>query len=126
MRRWLRHLPLLITALWLPLQAVAGMAMPLCQHAAERAAALDAAAPAAHGEHCSGHAGDDAPPAGNAAADMDCDNCEICHFAASGYLLPAESVAASIPAGRDFTPRPLLASPSFIPEPPQQPPKRPS
>ncbi|RLJ68510.1 hypothetical protein [Sulfurisoma sediminicola] len=120
MRRWFRLLPLLITALWLPLQAVAAIAMPYCRHAAEQVVALDASASEAH---CRGHAGNDAPSAG-AAADQDCDGCELCHLASAGYMLPAVAMAGHLPPARDFEARPVLASPSFIPEPPQHPPRR--
>lgn len=120
MRRWFRMLPLLITALWLPLQAVAAIAMPFCRHAAEQVVPLDAAVAEAH---CHGHGGDDAPPA-SAAADQDCDGCELCHLASAGYMLPAMATAESLPSARDFAARPFLASPSHIPEPPQHPPRR--
>lgn len=120
MRRWLRMLPLLITALWLPLQAVAAIAMPFCRHAAEQAVPLDAAGAEAH---CHGHGGDDNPPP-DIAADQDCDGCELCHLAGAGYMLPAMVVAESLPPARDFVARPVLASPSHIPEPPQHPPRR--
>ena len=85
-------LPLLITALWLPLQAVAAIAMPFCRHAAEQAVQLDAAAAE---EHCHGHGGNDASPPGSAAVDQDCDGCELCHLAGAGYMLPAMATAES-------------------------------
>jgi hypothetical protein len=123
MRRWLRLLPLLITALWLPLQAVAAIAMPFCRHAAGQAMQLDAAAEAHCHDHMAGDGGE-TPLPGHAAVDQDCDGCELCHLASAGYLLPAAAVAASVTAVRDFVARPVLASPSFIPEPPQHPPRR--
>jgi hypothetical protein len=118
MRRWLRLLPLLITALWLPLQAVAAIAMPFCRHAADHAAMAEAVLAESH---CSGHAASDAAAA---AGDQDCDGCELCHLASAGYMLPAAAAAAHVVPARDFTARPVLASPSFIPEPPQHPPRR--
>jgi len=121
MRRWFRLLPLLLTALWLPLQAVAAIAMPFCRHAADQAATLPAAT---QGEHCHGHAADDATAAHS--PDQDCDGCDLCHLASAGYMLPAMATAEPLPPVRDFTPRPVLASPSHIPEPPQHPPRRPS
>jgi hypothetical protein len=120
MRRWFRLLPLLITALWLPLQAVAAIAMPFCRHAAEQAVQLDASAAE---QHCPGHGGNDAPPPGSAAVDQDCDGCELCHLASAGYMLPATATTESLSPVRDFESRPVLASPSHIPEPPQHPPR---
>lgn len=122
MRRWFRLLPLLFTALWLPLQAVAAIAMPFCRHAAEQAAQIEASAPEAH---CHGHAGNDAPPAAASAhSSQDCDGCELCHLASAGYMLPAVVTAESLPPARDFEARPILASPSQIPEPLLHPPIR--
>ena len=123
MRRWLRLLPLLITALWLPLQAVAAVAMPFCRHAAHQQAP---AAAMTHEEHCAGHVME---PAANPAADgidcaQDCDGCELCHLASAGYMPAATATTARLPAIRDFEALPVLASPSFIPEPPQHPPRR--
>lgn len=126
MRRRIHLFLLLITALWLPLQAVAAIAMPFCRHAAEQALQQDVAA---QGDHCPGHAGAGAAPAdngGNASSDQDCDGCELCHLASAGYLLPATALAGQLPPARDFEADPVLASPSFIPEPPQHPPRRPS
>jgi len=99
---------------------VAAIAMPFCRHAAEQAVQLDAAVAE---EHCHGHA-NDAPPAAGASSDQDCDGCELCHLAGAGYMLPAMAIAESLPPARDFATRPVLASPSHIPEPPQHPPRR--
>jgi hypothetical protein len=122
MRRWFRLLPLLITALWLPLQAVAAVAMPFCRHAAEQAAAADATT---HEEHCPGHAMEsptvDVPAAID--CDQDCDGCELCHLASAGYMPAAVVTAAHPSVSRDFQLRTVLASPSFVPEPPQHPPR---
>ncbi len=112
MRRWLRLLPLLITALWLPLQAVAAVAMPFCRHAAEQAVQFDAAVAE---EHCHGHGGSDAPPPGSAAADQDCDGCELCHLAGAGYMLPAMAMAESLPPARDFERVPFSLRPAIFP-----------
>lgn len=125
MRRWLRLLPLLITALWLPLQAVAAVAMPFCRHASEQAAAADAMT---HEEHCPGHAMESVAVAVSAAidCDQDCDGCALCHLAGAGYMPAAATTTAHLPLARDFVASPVLASPSFVPEPPQHPPRRPS
>jgi len=121
MRRWLRLLPLLITALWLPLQAVAAVAMPFCRHAAEQAAAADAMT---HEEHCPGHAMESAAVPAAIDCDQDCDGCELCHLASAGYMPAAAATAVQPLVGRDFQLRPVLASRSFVPEPPQHPPRR--
>ena len=123
MRRWNRLLPLLITALWLPLQAVAAVAMPFCRHAAEQAVPAEAMA---HEDHCPGHAVE--APATPAAAgidcEQDCDGCELCHLASAGYMPAAAPTTAHLPAARHFEAISVLASPSFIPDPPQHPPRR--
>lgn len=117
MRRWFRLLPLLITALWLPLQAVAAVAMPFCRHATEQAVPVAAMTPEGH---CAGHAAEAAPTPG----DQDCDGCELCHLAGAGYMPAAVATTAHLPATRNFVASPVLASPSFVPEPPQHPPRR--
>ncbi|MDP1537740.1 MAG: hypothetical protein Q8L95_11210 [Burkholderiales bacterium] len=111
MRRIKSYLLILI-ALWLPLQAAAAATMPFCRHAAEQVTM--------EGVHC--HEQVDEPSTA-AAGDLDCDNCAMCHLATAGYLLvTAENLpplAASI-----LVPKLKPASPSHIPEPPQQPPRR--
>ncbi|MDP2793579.1 MAG: hypothetical protein Q8O25_05785 [Sulfurisoma sp.] len=122
MRCWLRLLPLLITALWLPLQAVAAVAMPFCRHATEQAVPAEAMT---HEEHCPGHAVEAAatPAAAGSDCAQDCDGCELCHLTGAGCM-PAATTTAHLPAARDFVPRSVLVSPSFVPEPPQHPPRR--
>lgn len=104
---------LLLIALWLPMQAAAAWAMPFCHHAA--------AEQPAHGSGlCHEHADAATQPA---AADHDCDNCEMCHLASAGYLpvaaIDAFGAAESVQASRlQYIP------PGHITEPPQQPPRR--
>lgn len=121
MRR-LQSLFLILVALWLPLQAAAAWTMPLCRHAAAREAAQQMAAAAEHA-HCHEPA---AAPADQpqAAADLGCDDCAICHLTSAGYLLAA-TAAPPVLSLRDVQAAPApLAPPSFIGEPPQQPPRR--
>jgi hypothetical protein len=114
---WLRLLPLFIAALWLPLQAVAAIAMPFCRHGeAHKMVATEQIA----AEHCHMQV----PQAGTDDHALSCDNCEFCHLAAAGFMPTHEHVAAVIPADRDFRKDVLRPPASNIPEPPQQPPKR--
>ncbi len=117
MRRYKSYLLLLI-ALWLPLQAAAAWAMPFCRHAMEQAAQTEAMLPVAH---CHEQPGD--ASAGMVTADLDCDNCEMCHLASAGYIPPA---IANLPSSvaSVFVAQPILAAHSFIAEPPQDPPRR--
>ena len=120
MRRWFRLLPLLLTALWLPLQAVAGITMPFCRHAAEQSVPETTG----HEAHCPGHAAEEASAPAAIGCDQDCDGCELCHLATAGYMPATPTLPAHMPAGRDYVAAPALASPSFIPDPPQYPPPR--
>jgi len=125
MRRWLRLLPLLITALWLPLQAVAGITMPFCRHATEQAAPAATDAQEVHCPEHAGNAGHEAPPASNASGHdcQDCDGCELCHLASAGYMPTPASMMCSVPAASHFVALPQTVFPSHIPEPPQYPPE---
>jgi len=55
---------------------------------------------------------------------LNCDDCGFCHLAAAGFMPAVEQLVTAIPAGRDFQSHVELAPASYIPEPPQQPPKR--
>jgi hypothetical protein len=117
--RWFHVLPLLVAAFWLPFQAVAAMAMPFCRHGeAHRMAPADQV----DAQHC--HMQEQ--PAGSDEHAPSCDNCEFCHLAAAGFMPTPEYVAAVISLGRDFRSHVVLAPASALPEPPQQPPKRPA
>jgi ABC-type nickel/cobalt efflux system permease component RcnA len=125
MRRWTRLFPLLITALWLPLQAVASVAMPACRHGSEQP--VEAAAPAPD-EHCAMHesgpkdqSGEDR--GGSHQGCQSCDGCGLCHLAGAAYMPTAMGIAGLIAAPRVFVALPLLVSTSHIPEPPQHPPR---
>jgi len=112
---------LLFAALWLPVQTMAAVSMPLCRHAQEQAKGSvgveqsDAAMPC--------HAADDAAATDQAAHDAGCDNCEICHLACAGFMPSTPLATALIPAGNDYTLPVAAAPPSHIAEPPQHPPR---
>ncbi|MDO8932225.1 MAG: hypothetical protein Q7U97_07530 [Rhodocyclaceae bacterium] len=119
-----QRLLIVLTALWLPLQAVASIAMPACRHDAA-AQSAPVAAVADGDEHCPNHAAEAAPAGTQHEHDQSCDNCGICHLACAGYM-PA-SCAATVgvtPPDRIFSGQAATAPPSNIPEPPQHPPKR--
>jgi ABC-type nickel/cobalt efflux system permease component RcnA len=113
---------LLFAALWLPVQTMAAMSMPLCRHAQERAMAAamsdDAAQPAEAMMPCH-----EAMAADQAAHDTGCDNCEQCHLACAGFLPSAAQVAGVIAMATDYVVPPVTAPPSHITEPPQHPPR---
>lgn len=119
-RRFIRFL-LLFAALWLPVQAMAGMSVSVCmnmQSQAGMAAPGDGMADAA------------AMPCHEAMADTSaahpdngCDNCEICHLASAGFMPSATADPALPPIGKHFAATLIAASPSFIAEPPQHPPR---
>ena len=109
---------LLFAALWLPVQTMAAMSMPLCRHAAEQAAATAATAASAAVMPCH-----EAVTPDHAAHDAGCDNCASCHMACAGFL-PSASLATSLMAGGHDYLRPALTAPrSHITAPPQHPPK---
>jgi len=107
---------LLVTALWLPVQTMAALSMPMCRHAQEQAASLAAEAGAA--THCHEAAAPD-----QLAHDAGCDNCEMCHMAGAGFMPSAALVAGLMPVGNDYVLPAPAAPPSHIAEPPQHPPR---
>ena len=102
---------LILLALWLPIQAAAAMTMPFCRHAPEPVATEAA--------HCH----EQMDVSSNAAGDIDCDNCAMCHLASAGFLLAAGEASPPL-ALSVMVPKLQVASASHIPEPPQQPPRR--
>ena len=114
---------LILTALWLPLQAVAGMTMKFCAHAAAPQMMQEAAMGE---EHCPYHDADAAPiaPDHEQTPGQACDDCGICHLACAGYMPAAEVRTGVAPTDRTFQHWPAVSLPSHIPEPPQHPPKR--
>jgi hypothetical protein len=113
---------LLFTALWLPVQTMAAMSMPLCRHAQEQAMAGAMT-------HDAAEQSDVAMPCHEALApdqtahDTGCDNCEQCHLACAGFL-PSAPLAADVnPAAHRYAVPAITAPPSHISEPPQHPPR---
>jgi len=121
MRRCKSFLLIFIT-LWLPLQAAAAWVMPFCRHAPEQSAQTSVQAEAMQSmAHCHEQQGD--APAGSVTADLDCDNCEMCHLASAGYI-PSTPASLPLPVAGVFVAQPMHVSPSFIATPPQDPPRR--
>ena len=115
--RFVRFL-LLFAALWLTVQTMAAMSMPLCRHAPEQAAAAAATAAPAVAMPCH-----EAGPPDPAAHDAGCDNCASCHMACAGFMPSASLATSLVAAGHDYL-RPALTAPrSHITEPPRHPPK---
>lgn len=125
MPRFLRLLPLLIVALWLPLQTVAAATMPFCEHAPaapaapqheHAAAAHDHAGPAAGADH-DHHAAHHDPQAAQASA-IGCDACGTCHLACAS-VLPTAAVTRQAPELRDshaVPPAPTFTSHTPLPK----------
>jgi hypothetical protein len=109
---------LILTALWLPLQAVAGMTMKL-----GAVDAVPASMQQTEEAACPYHRAADGAPA-TPSHQQSCDDCGICHLAATGYMPAAETVAVILPTARSFLLSPAVEQPSHIPEPPQYPPRR--
>lgn len=118
--RWVGFL-LLFTALWLPVQTIAALSMPLCRHAPGQRGAADATKPSAAEMPC--HEAHEAAAADQAANDAGCDNCTICHMACAGFIPSAPLATSPISPGHDYTRPALVAPQSHIAEPPQHPPK---
>ena len=116
--RFVRFL-LLFAALWLPVQTMAAMSMPLCRHALEQAAASAATQASAAGMPCH-----EAMAPDQAAHDAGCDNCASCHMACAGFMPSAPLAASLVAAGHDYLNPALTAPRSHITEPPQHPPRR--
>lgn len=109
---------LIFAALWLPVQTVAAMSMPLCRHAAERAAAPAAMEASTASMPCHEAAAPD-----QAAHDAGCDNCPSCHMACAGFMPSAPLATNLIAVGHDYLRPALMAPRSHITEPPQHPPR---
>lgn len=111
---------LLIVALWLPVQTMAGMVMPVCGHAQGQEVAVvthdvaDSEAMPCHHE---------ATTTDQAAADGGCDHCQSCQLASAGFVPSTALTAGVIPAGHDYVLPVPVAPRSHIGEPPQHPPR---
>ena len=86
--RWLRFLPVLMTALWLPIQALTAFVMPLALLAApDTAQATDVVVASADIMPCHGHGVVADPDDGPLKSPQDeCQRCDACHLACVGYL----------------------------------------
>lgn len=109
---------LIFAALWLPVQTMAGLAMPICQHGQDQGSVVamhdDAAAMPCHGAE-----------AADAAAHQDgCDNCGVCHLAGAGFMPSADAAAGVMPQANRYSLPAVLAPRSHIAEPPQHPPRQ--
>ena len=111
---------LLFTALWLPVQTMAAMSMPLCRHAQEQAMAGVELQQDAAAVHCHETT---APASDQTAHDAGCDNCDQCHLACAGFMPSAPLATIMIPAGYAYVLPAIVAPPSHISEPPQHPPR---
>lgn len=117
---------LLVAALWLPVQTSAALAMPLCHHVplqmavemADHHVMEDHGAAMGAGAHCNEAAIPD-----QAAHDAGCDNCQICHMAGAGFMPSTVSPTGLMPAANAYSLPAIMAPPSHISEPPQQPPR---
>ena len=109
---------LLLTALWLPVQTMAAMSMPLCRHAQEMVLAAAEAEQSEAAMPCH-----EAAAADQAAHDAGCDNCEQCHLACAGFMPSAERVPGVLEITRSFVVTAVDAPPSHITKPPQHPPR---
>lgn len=112
---------LIFAALWLPVQTMAGMAVSVCMNMHSHDGQVlqhQGIADATAATPCH-----EAVPDDQAAQHDSCDNCEICHLASAGFMPSAAPDPGLMPTGRHFALAPLTAPPSFIAEPPQQPPR---
>lgn len=115
--RFARYL-LLFAALWLPVQTIAAMSMPLCRHAQEQAMA--AAEQAQVAMPCHEH---EASVSSQASHDAGCDKCEMCQLAGASFIASAEMVAGVIETTQSYVLPATSVPPSYIAEPPQHPPR---
>ena len=114
---------LMFAALWLPVQTMAGLAMPLCQHGQGEHAVVTMDVTMDHGDDASAMPCHEAMPDEQAAHQDSCDNCGVCHLASAGFLPSADVAAGLIPAGRAYALPASVAPRSHIAEPPQHPPR---
>jgi hypothetical protein len=100
---------LFAVALWLPVQAIAAIAMPMCRHALEQP---DTTAPC--------HESSNPDPVVHGS---NCDNCEMCHFAGASFIPSALLPVHYANADRGYQVPATVAPPSYIGDPPQHPPR---
>ena len=118
---------LFFAALWLPVQTMAGMVMPLglmLQDQGSQVAATEQAAQAHPCHEAAAGQTDRADPGVQTGThDSTCGNCEICHLACAGFMPSALPATNLVPSSPRYV-QPALAAPaSHIAEPPQHPPR---
>jgi hypothetical protein len=114
----LRFLITLFAALTLPLQAAAGLAMPLGGQGGEASMSVADETMAAMPEDCPMHQQQ------TPAQPHDCGHCGVCHLAATGFIFPGEVAAVVVPAVETYAAVIEAAPSSHISEPPRHPPRR--
>lgn len=112
---------LLFAALWLPVQTMAGMAMPVCGHGQAHEIAAAAAHDTAAADAMPCHHEAMAPD--HAAAGNGCDHCQTCQLASSGFMPSTALTAGVIPAAYGYVLPAIMPPRSHIAEPPQHPPR---
>lgn len=119
--RWTKWLLLLLTALWLPLQAVTAFVMPL-------SLLTSTLAQASQGEEampCHAHHSDAVDTSTPDDTDQpDCGRCGVCHLVAAGFMPAAVTSPLILPAAHVLSAAPLRAHHSQVPEPLEDPPKQ--
>ena len=115
----LRALLLVLMACWLTLQSAAAWTMPLRIHQVHPVGVAQAPADT-HAHHA--HEADAAPMTAGV-YEGDCDHCEVCHLASSGFLLCGDPGLTALNA-TDVLASPAQATPpSHITAPPRHPPR---
>jgi hypothetical protein len=110
-------LAMLILALligWLPLQPMAALAMPFCQHGTQPSAME-------HDHASVHHAGHEPQHTDGQAGHLACSDCGACHLACAPVLTVSLTLSAHVPARR-FDLSPPLVPAAFAPEQPHPPP----
>lgn len=113
----LRALLLVLMAFWLPLQATAAWAMPLCVHPSPESVV---AAPHPGDGHSHAHEADEVLLTINGSPG---DLCGVCHLASTGFLLAGDTLFSGQDGIDVRVPRVIATSRSHIAEPPRHPPR---
>ena len=111
---------LIFAALWLPVQTMAGLAMPLCGHGQEHQMATSAAHDMAGADVIPCH---EAIAQDQVTAESGCDHCQTCQLASAGFMPSAALTAGLIPAKYGYVLPAVVAPSSHVTEPPQHPPR---
>jgi ferredoxin len=130
----LRKIAALFLLSWLPLQGIAAVDMPFCEHTLSAHRHAGAEARAVHDHHHGAplarpddrHSATHAAPvaAGGStpsAGDLGCNGCGACHLACAAAIPVALSTVPAVPIF-DLTPPPIQALHAFTPQQPDPPP----